>query len=138
MYISPNLPKISKEAMLALLQNRYSKRYANIQQGEECRNVLIFRETFDVIRCYESLLLSAKSGKNDTRQTYKEIPPILKQRFINYMCSLVYISKLFPEWSGLEIPIFRKIIHCLKEIEIQNGYNKQLNIASLLMIISET
>ncbi|MHA3105052.1 hypothetical protein [Acinetobacter sp. ANC 3791] len=131
MYISPNLPKISKEAMFALLQNRYRKTYANVQQGEECRNVLIFRETFDVIRCYESLLLRAKSGKNDTRQTYKKITPISKKSFLNYMCSLVYRSNFFPEWSGLEIPIFRKTIHCLKEIEIQNEHNKQINIARI-------
>jgi hypothetical protein len=132
MHISPNLARISKESMFELLKNRYIKSYDSLQQHGEYENLLIFKEAFDVIRLYESLLLRAKSGELPTKKKYENMSIDSQEKFKKNISSLLqYKSNFLPEWSGLEVSVFRKIMNFLNEIDTQNRYNKQTNIVSL-------
>ncbi|RSZ25155.1 hypothetical protein [Acinetobacter bereziniae] len=128
MRITPNLSKISKEEMYDLLRARYRKTYDEAKQEGVDQNILIFRESIDVIQLYDWWLLNIKNDEVMSKRRFEKMDFSRKEQFLKNVGSLQYASGLLPEWHGLEIPAFRKFVQYLMEPEVQGGWGNQTNI----------
>lgn len=128
MRITPNLSKISKEQMYDLLRARYRKTYDEAKQEGGDQNILIFRESIDVIQLYDWWLLNIKNDEVMSKRRFEKMDFSRKEQFLKNVGSLQYASGLLPEWHGLEIPAFRKFVQYLMEPEVQGGWENQANL----------
>lgn len=128
MNINPTLSKISKEEMYDLLRARYKKTYDEAKQEGVDQNILIFRESIDVIQLYDRWLLNIKNDEVLSKRRFEKMDFKSRENFLKNVGSLQYTSGLLPEWHGLEIPAFRKFVQYLMEPEVQGGRENQINI----------
>lgn len=128
MNINPTLSKISKEEMYDLLRARYKKTYDEAKQEGVDQNILIFRESIDVIQLYDRWLLNIKNDEVLSKRRFEKMGFKSRENFFKNVGSLQYTSGLLPEWHGLEIPAFRKFVQYLMEPEVQGGRENQINI----------
>ena len=128
MNITPTLSKISKEEMYDLLRARYRKTYDEAKQEGVSQNILIFRESIDVIQHYDWWLLNIKNDEVMSKRRFEKMDFKSRENFLKNVGSLQYASGLLPEWHGLEIPTFRKFVQYLMEPEVQGGWENQTNV----------
>ncbi len=128
MNITPTLSKISKEEMYDLLRARYRKTYDEAKQEGVDQNILIFRESIDVIQHYDWWLLNIKNDEVMSKRRFEKMDFKSRNNFLKNVGSLQYTSGLLPEWHGLEIPTFRKFVQYLMEPEVQGGWENQTNV----------
>lgn len=128
MSITPTLSKILKEEMYDLLRVRYRKTYDEAKQEGVGKNILIFRESIDVIQFYDRWLLNIKNDEVLSKRRFEKMNFKSRENFLKNVGSLQYSSELLPEWHGLEIPAFRKFVKYLMEPEVQGGWENQTNI----------
>lgn len=105
MRITPNLSKISKEQMYDLLRARYRKTYDEAKQEGVDQNILIFRESIDVIQLYDWWLLNIKNDEVMSKRRFEKMDFSRKEQFLKNVGSLQYASGLLPEWHGLELSL---------------------------------
>lgn len=128
MNINTTLSKISKEEMYDLLRARYRKTYDEAMQEGVDQNILIFRESIDVIQHYDWWLLNIKNDEVWKKKALEKMDFNSRNNFLKNVGSLQYASGLLPEWHGLEIPVFRKFVQYLMEPEVQGRWDKQTNV----------
>ncbi len=137
MNITPSLAKISKEEMYILLKARYGKTYDEAKQEGLDQNILIFRESIDVIQRYDQWLLNIKNDEVWKKKALEKMDFKKREDFFKNVSSLRYPSKLLPEWHGLEIPIFRKFVKYLMDLEDQILCDSRKNDVKLFKQISQ-
>ena len=137
MNITPSLSKISKEEMYILLKARYGKTYDEAKQEGLDQNILIFRESIDVIQRYDQWLLNIKNDEVWKKKALEKMDFKKREDFFKNVSSLRYPSKLLPEWHGLEIPIFRKFVKYLMDLEDQILCDSRTNDVMLFKQISQ-
>lgn len=128
MHISPNLPKISKDEMYDLLRVRYRKAYDDVIQERQDQNIIIYRESIDIIQHYDWWLLNIKNDEVWNKKAFEKMNISRKEQFLKDVCSLQYVSELLPERQGLEICTFRKFVQYLIEPEVQGSWDKHTNV----------
>ncbi|HIQ28834.1 MAG TPA: hypothetical protein EYH42_10125 [Sulfurovum sp.] len=128
MNITPTLSKISKEEIYDLLRARYRKTYDEAKQEGVSQNILIFRESIDVIQHYDWWLLNIKNDEVMSKRRFEKMDFNSRNNFLKVISSLQYASGLLPEWYGLEIPAFRKFVQYLMELEVQGGWENHTNV----------
>lgn len=128
MNITPTLSKISKEEMYDLLRARYKKTYDEAKQEGMDQNILIFRESIDVIQLYDRWLLNIKNDEVLSKRRFEKMDFKSRENFLKVVGSLQYASGLLPEWHGLEIPAFRKFVQYLGKSEVQGGLEQKTNV----------
>jgi hypothetical protein len=84
MRITPNLSKISKEQMYDLLRARYRKTYDEAKQ-EGDQNILIFRESIDVIQLYDWWLLNIKNDEVMSKRRFEKMDFSRKEQFLKML-----------------------------------------------------
>ena len=103
------LKRIIKSDLYKILRYKYPLSFQRVSKRNQQHEIVIFRETIDLLENYDQLLLMLK---NDQEPTLDELPYLTNEQRVQLnkgIDSLRYSRNVFTEKDHLDFFVFRKI-----------------------------